>query len=77
MPQEIACIQLFAKDCPAMFGGQNPQEFLDAVWEHIHKDPRHTDLQEQLQKMREGKVKKWQDRLVHAWTQTQQGATNE
>ncbi|MEY4731279.1 MAG: hypothetical protein RL681_225 [Candidatus Parcubacteria bacterium] len=70
MPTEISCKQLFGKECPAMFGGQNPQEFMNVVWEHIHKESRHADLQEELRKMREGKVKKWQDRLVHKW-QTQ------
>mgnify|MGYP001620161343 FL=1 len=73
MPKEIACKELFGKDCPAMFGGQNPQEFMNAVGEHINRDPKHADLQEELRSMRETKLKKWQNDLVHAWTNAQAG----
>ena len=60
-----------------MFGGQNPQEFMNAVGEHINKDPKHADLQGKIRTMREGELKHWQDRLVHAWTNVQAGTKTE
>lgn len=77
MPKQIACKQLFPTDCRKVFDGENPQAFMNEVWQHVHAEVRHADIQEELRGMREGRVKKWQDRLVHVWTKVQRGTTED